>query len=68
MMARKRGSRFRKAIDAQEQLEGIEQTQQDARKRKVAKIIERTDKSEQRFNNATARIRKVSEAPEEFDN
>ena len=66
-MGRKRGSRFRKVIDAQEQLEQIEKAQRDARQGKIAKKIERTDKSKQRLANSLRRIRTESDAPEEFE-
>lgn len=69
-MGRKRGSRFRKAIDAQEQLEGIEKAQRkargEARKKRPDRIIERIDKSQKRFDNACKRIRTFEDAPHEF--
>ena len=65
-MARKRGSRFRKASDAQEQLEGIEKAQRDSRKKRTGKIIERIDKSQKRLDNSLDRLRSPQDVEEEF--
>ncbi len=66
-MGRKRGSRFRRASDAEEQYEGILQAQQLARKKKLpGKLIERTDKSKHREVNAHKGIRRPGEVHDEF--
>jgi len=65
-MGRKRGSRFRKASDAQEQLQDLEQAQRESRKKRTGKLIARTDKSAQRFDNALRqRIRRPADTEEE---
>lgn len=67
-MSRKRGSRFRKASDAQEQLEGLEQAQRNSRKKRTGNFINRTDKSTQRLkNDCRQKIRKPSDSEGEFD-
>jgi hypothetical protein len=65
-MGRKRGSRFRKAIDALEQLEGIEHAQQATRKGKTRKRIDRINKSEKRLDNCLNRIKNTEDLWDEF--
>jgi hypothetical protein len=66
-MGRKRGSRFRKAADGQEQLEEIEQAQRVARTKRTGKIIERIDKSAQRTKNSFESIGSPKDAEREFE-
>jgi hypothetical protein len=66
-MARKRSSRFRKAKDAQKQLEQIEEAQQAVREGKLPKRIDSIEKSKQRFRNSLKKIRKADDVRKEFD-
>jgi hypothetical protein len=65
-MARKRGSRFRKGRDDQEQLEEVEEAQQQARERKTKKVIDSIEKSRQRLRNRFREIKRLKDAEEEF--
>jgi hypothetical protein len=66
-MGRKRGSRFKRASDAQEQLESIEKAQKKRRSKRVGPLIERIDKSAQRLDDALKRIKTPEERKDEFD-
>ena len=66
-MGRKRGSRFRKAIDAQEQFEQIDQRQRKSRQGKTGTKIDSIEKSAQREANSRKRIRGRQDLPREFD-
>jgi hypothetical protein len=66
-MTRKRGRRFRKGSDDQEQLEGIEKAQQAAKGQRTKKVIESIEKSRQRLRNRFQRIKRLSDAQEEFE-
>jgi hypothetical protein len=67
-MARKRGRRFRKASDAQDQFECIERIQRRIRQGKgIKKVIDSIEKSRQREKNAYKSIRKPSDLEERFD-
>jgi hypothetical protein len=67
MMGRKRGSRFRKAIDAQKQFEQIEQKQREIREGKIPGVIDSIEKSKQREKNAHRRVRRPADAGTEYD-
>jgi hypothetical protein len=64
---RRRGTRFRKAIDAQEQFQQIEARQRASRKQKTGTQIDFIEKSKQRERNAFERIRRPEDVPWEFD-
>ncbi len=66
-MGRKRGSRFRKAVDAQDQLKSIEEAQRQRRSKRKGPLIERIDKSKQRLDNALKGIKTPEERQDEFD-
>jgi hypothetical protein len=66
-MGRKRGSRFRKAADAQEQYEQIEARQRKAREGKIDIQIDSIKKSQQRETNYYKRIKDPGELGSEFD-
>ena len=61
MMGRKRGSRFKKVVDAQNQFEQIEKQQRDTRKGKSGPLIHRIDKSRKREQNAFDKIKSRDE-------
>jgi hypothetical protein len=65
-MGRKRGSRFQKAKDAQEQLEQIEKAQQTSRKGKPRQQINSIGKSTQRFDNSLNRIKTRKDVEDEY--
>ena len=65
-MARKRGSRFTKAIDAQEQLESLERAQEARRKGKGKTLVESVGKSRKRLDNTLKQIRTREDSWEEF--
>jgi hypothetical protein len=66
-MGRKRGSRFRKAIDAQEQYEQIEARQRKLRERRRGEALKSTAESKQRDANARNRLRNLADIPSEYD-
>jgi hypothetical protein len=66
-MARRRGRRFQKGSDDQEQLEGIEKARQAARNKRTKKVIDSIEKSRQRLRNRFRQIKKFSDAQEEFE-
>jgi hypothetical protein len=65
-MGRRRGSRFRKTADAQEQFEQIEKRQRQGRRKKARKTIDSIEKSRQRERNFLGRIRRPADLREEF--
>ena len=67
-IAKVRGGRgrFKKAGDALEQLEGIEKAQDAARQGKLPKIIDKINKSEQRFDHSLKQIKTKQDAFDEF--
>jgi hypothetical protein len=66
-MGRKRGSRFRKAVDAQEQFEQIERAQRKSREAKRPDQIRSISKSRKREENLHKRVRRAADLSEEFD-
>ena len=68
-LAKRKGkrSRFKKAIDAQEQLDQIQQAQKAARQRKLRLRIDSIEKSEHRLRNCLKQIRKADDAFTEFE-
>jgi hypothetical protein len=61
-----RRSRFKTALDSQEQLEEIELAQKAARKGKIKKRIDNTEKSRQRLMNSLRSIRSEDEAYQQY--
>jgi hypothetical protein len=66
-MGKKRRKKFRKVIDAQEQLDQIEEAQRRYRQGRADKKIDSIEKSKQRDKNARKRIRSPEDLAEEFD-
>ena len=62
-----RRARFKRPVDAADQLSQIEQTQRAVREGKLHRIVDNVDKSKQRFRNGLRRVRDLDDAIEDFD-